>query len=121
MSFDDIDGKTIKISSLRYKLNLVDSLESDSPDNISLGEIDYVGGTILIKRNIQQDQQLLTLFHEIVHGYDYAWMNCKYKLDGEHLANFVSQIITSVFCDNPWLCDFISKIKTGVDNEQPKL
>ena len=86
--------KRIKIGGATYKILFVD--ESEILDK-NIADYDLVKGVIHIQKNAIHEQQVLSLFHEIIH-----LININFT---EEIVETLAQSLYQVFSDNKFLKD----------------
>ncbi len=112
--------KNIKIGYKNYKLEVNDRVWNTQTE--SVGQFLYKEGIISVSSEEDAISQANTLIHEILHGIVYQWGLAEELSDKEeNIVNTLSNGITTVFVDNPWLISFIqSKVQEEHKNDDKK-
>lgn len=110
----ELDGRTVNICGLKYTIKMVDKIHrcQEGPKCEVCGEdaMDTFGMirektmVIEIAKDLNDQQALITLFHECMHGYLFMWTNYK-KMDPEFVCDFSSTSIICLLRDNPWIAN----------------
>ena len=113
----ELPETTIKIGYTKYEIQVWDKMTATS--NEAYGEFFERQMAIGIDTNQNGIQLVNTFLHEIMHGVIYQY---GMKLDGdadqreETLVNVITNGMTSVYVDNPWLLPWIQQqLKNGED------
>lgn len=113
----DIKNK-IKIGYRNYDIKVEDKVWNKQTE--SFGQFLSEEGIITVSSKEDAISQANTLLHEILHGIVYQWGLGEEMSDKEEkIVNTLTNGLTTVFVDNPWLLQFlINKTKEGTKNEK---
>lgn len=91
--------KTIKIGWRNYTVKLVEDLQDDNGTPLN-GQTDFTNHIIYIDKDIQENEKLVTLLHEIQHCIYHAQGNCDWR-DNEILVSANAEGFFQLMKDNP--------------------
>ena len=111
---------SIKIGYVNYQFDFWPDTFATTED--AQGEFFAVAGKIGLKEaSIPSIHGVNTLMHEILHGIIYQYGIVEVLGDKEeHIVNTISNGLTTVFVDNPWLTDYIKKYTPHKNNNENK-
>lgn len=112
--------KTIKIGYKKYILEVNDKVWNRQTE--SYGQFLSKEGIIAISSEEEGISQANTLIHEILHGIVYQWgLELDLDTKEEKVVNALSNGLSTVFMDNPWLINFIKhKVEEERKNDEKK-
>ncbi len=91
---------SVKVGPLEYPVFVVENLASPEGENL-LGELVYKDARIMLDPDQDENVQVLTLWHEIMHAILMQTGHC--RDDDEGLADALSFAIVQLLRDNPTL------------------
>jgi hypothetical protein len=101
--------KQLKIGPLIYRVKYKKNLVSKFRQSETLwGEIRYGDQVIAIEKGISEDNQLITLFHEGIHG---ILSQLGYDNQDEQMISALAVKLVELLKDNPVLVDCFCQIK----------
>jgi len=115
MKTSDIKNK-IKIGYRTYDIEVNDRVWNKQTE--SYGQFLSKEGIICMSSEEDNISQANTLLHEILHGIVYQWgLDSELDDKEERIVNTITNGLTTVFVDNPWILSFI---KHKVEEEKKK-